>query len=103
QPSQVFLDKPFLDTGLSAYHEVLGEKVQRVALAESYQDCGIALRRLVKFAGAVGVQKSLEIKTTSCSSNPEWWHLFSVGGDRHTSPIDRDYVIPGLEELLAKP
>jgi hypothetical protein len=102
KPNGVFLDQPLADTGLSAYYDALGKDGERVALTEDYQDCGIAVRRLVKFAEAVGVQTRLEITTVCCSSNPQWSYLRSVGGDRYTSPINRDYHIPRLKELIAK-
>jgi hypothetical protein len=101
-PRQVFLDQPFKDTGLSSYYQIL-EKPTRFALADRYQDGQIAITKLVKFAEAVGVQIGLEIATVSCSSNPDWPHLSSVGGDRQRSPIDRDYVISSLDKLLANP
>jgi hypothetical protein len=102
-PAGVFLDDPFMDTGLTAYYDVLGKNAKRAALAESYRDCGMAVRKLAKFAEGVGAQTRLEIATAPCSSNPEWPHLCSVGGDRYTSRIDRDYVIPGLKEILSSP
>jgi len=100
---QVFLDQPFTDTGLSAYYNVLGEGAKRVALAERYQDCGVAIKKLVKFAEAVGAQTRLEITETTCYSNPQWSYLRTVGGERETSPINRDYVIAGIDQLLAQP
>ncbi|MDO9012003.1 MAG: hypothetical protein Q7U78_09395 [Gallionella sp.] len=103
QPCQIFLDQPFMDTGLNAYYDALGEGAKRVALAESYQDCGVAIKKLVKFAEAVGAQTRLEITETMCYSNPQWSYLRSVGGERETSPINRDYVIAGIDKLLAQP
>jgi hypothetical protein len=103
QPSSVFLDQPFLDTGLGTYYEPLSGDANRIALSDGLQECGIAVKRLVKFAEAVGAQTQLEISEASCHWNPQWPHLCSVGGDRHTSPIDRDYVIPRLEELMLNP
>jgi hypothetical protein len=101
-PRQVFLDEPFKTTGLSCYYEIL-ESPSRFALADRYQDGQIPITGLVKFAEAVGVQTQLEIVTVSCSSNPDWPHLSSVGGDRQRSPIDRDYIIPNLDNLLTSP
>jgi len=103
RPSGVFLDKPFLETGLSAYYEALGERAPRVPMANSYSDRGIALKRISKFAEAVGVQTQIEISRTTCRSNPQYGHLRSVPGERYTSPIDLDFVIVGLDTLLTKP
>lgn len=103
KPSGVFLDQPFMDTGLSAYYDALGEATGHNALAEEYQECGVEVKRFVKFAEAVGVQTRLTIKETQCYSNPQWSYLCSVEGERYTSPIDRDYVIEGLEKLFALP
>lgn len=102
QPNQVFLDHPFMDTGLIAYYKALGTDAQRFALAERYHDCGISVARLAKFAQAVGAQTRLQPKETNCCSNPEWGYLCSVGGKR-TSPINRDYEIENLADVLAKP
>ena len=101
-PGHVFLDQPFKDTGLSFYYEIL-ENPTRFALADRYQDGQIAVTNLVKFAEAVGAQTRLEIAIVSCSANPNSSYLHSVSGDRQRSPIDRDYVIRGLETLLANP
>ena len=102
KPGDIFLDAPLVDTDLTAYYNALGDGVKRVALAESYRSCGVAIKRVVKFAEAVGAQTRLEIATVSCSSNPEWSYLSSVGGDRYTSSINRDYDIPKLTEILQK-
>jgi hypothetical protein len=102
-PARIFLDRPFLDTGLTAYFEALGKDAKRVPLASSYQDCGIAMGKLASFAKAVGAQTRLEILAASCASNPDWPYLRSVRGDRSTSRVDRDYFIPGLKEALSKP
>ena len=60
RPDQVFLDAPFLDTGLSTYYEALGKDSGRVALGESYLDCGIEASRVVEFARKVGAKVEVE-------------------------------------------
>jgi len=102
KPNGVFLDQPISDTGLTAYHDAFGEHAKRVALAESYAHCGVSGKRLVRFAEAVGVQTRLEIKEVLCNSNPQYAYLQAVGGERRTSPIDRDYTIVELDRLLTK-
>jgi hypothetical protein len=101
-PSQVFLDQPFKDTGLRFYYDAI-DNPRRFPLSARYEAGQIPLTRLAKFAEAVGAQIQLGIEAVSCSSNPDWEYLQSVGGNRETSPINRDYVIPGLEDLLANP
>lgn len=103
KPNQIFLDRPFIETGLSAYYDALGKSDERVALSDSYQNCGIAIKKIVKFAEAVGAQIQLEIEKTNCFKNPQWPHLRSVGGNQTHTSINRDYVIAGLEKILAAP
>ncbi len=103
QPAGIFLDQPFMDTRLSAYYDAIGTGAKHYALAESYHRCGISVKSIAKFAEAVGASTRLEITSTSCWANPQRTYLHSVMGDRCTSPIDRDYIIAGIEELLATP
>lgn len=102
-PNDIFLDQPFRQTGLSHFHKALGEDAKRVALNESYQNRGIAVERLAKFAEAVGAHTQLEITETTCYANPQWSYLRSVSGERFTSPINCDYKIEGLDNLLETP
>jgi len=103
KPNAVFLDQPFSDTGLAAYYEAFGSGAKCGALADAYQDCAVSIKRLAKFAEAVGGRTQLEISTVSCRSNPQWSELSSVAGDRYTSHIDRDYIIVGIEDMLKTP
>lgn len=102
-PGGVFLDRPFLDTDLRAYYDVFASKAERVDLSKDYEDRGISVKRLVAFAQAVGVQSALTVSEVTCYSNPQWSDLSSAGGDRQTSPINRDYIIKGLDRCLATP
>lgn len=103
KPNGVYLDNPYIDTGLSAYYEVQEDDAKAHPLNDLYQDVGVSLKRVASFAKAVGAKIELRIRTCRCQQNPEWGYLRQVGGERHTSPIDRDYEIDGLEEMLARP
>lgn len=103
KPADTFLDEPFLDTGLTAYYDAFGERAARVPLAVTYADFGISLKRIAKFAETIGSQTQLEIAQVGCRSNPQYPYLLAVPGERYTSPIDRDFVVPGLQTHLAKP
>lgn len=65
-PGAVFLDKPFLETGLSVYYNALtsakgtADGAEPRALAAVYENCGVTVKRLVAFAKAVGVRADLQ-------------------------------------------
>lgn len=103
KPSAVFLDDPFLTTGLSAYYDALGNDAHKMPLALSYLECGVSVEKITKFAKAAGVQTQLEITTTNCNENPQKSYLVSVGGKYMNTSINRDYIITGLSKILAKP
>jgi hypothetical protein len=103
EPRGIFLDEPFMETGLSAYYEAIGGQAKRCALAESYHSCGISVQKIAKFAAAVGAQSRLEIASTTCSANPQRAYLHGVFGDRYGKSINSDYTIQGVDRLLASP
>jgi hypothetical protein len=103
RPRDIFLDEPFLDTGLSVYYRAQGEQAVKYPLASAYTDYGVSMKRITKFAMEVGAQTQLLPTTTQCRWNPEYSYLRAVPGERYTSPIDRDFNIPGMEVLLARP
>lgn len=103
QPKNIYIDKPYLHTGLSAYYKPLKQDSDPVMLHARYLECGIEAKKLSKFAQAVGATASLEIQQDTCEQNPERNHLFSVGGNWTYNGINRDYFIPRLDRLLKSP
>ena len=101
----MYLDAPYLYSGLRVYYEAIGEGSGRKwALSPKYKESGVGPERLAKFAKAVGVQTGLEVVETKCGGNPNWEYLWAVPGRRRwDSSINRDYMIPKLEELLKTP
>ena len=76
KPGIVFLDTPYLDTGLRVYYKALGEGSGRKwALSPKYKESGVGPERLAKFAEAVGVQTRLDVVETSTYENPNWEYL----------------------------
>lgn len=103
-PSDVYLETPFMDTGLRAYYAAKGDDARKFELDESfYQTVGIPLNEVAFLAEATGAIGELQISTCRCYQNPEWSFLSQVGGERRTSPRDRDYEIEGLADLLKNP
>ena len=104
-PNEVYIDSPFMDTGLRGYYEALGDEAEEFALdSRFYQSIGISLKSIANFAKAVGAITKLRISKCSCRMNPEWSHLRQAGGQSFTFyGIDEDYQIIGLKKLLEKP
>lgn len=103
-PSDIFLDSPFQDTGLSAYYALSDEKDHPYhALNEAYQNYGISVEKIVKFALLCGTKTTLDITEVRISENPKYDYLSSVGGLRYTSYINRDYTIKNLMGILENP
>jgi hypothetical protein len=102
-PGGIYLDHPYKQTDLSAYYGRLGDDAECAALHASYKERGIKLEQIGAFAQVVGARTNLKIENRDCRRNPKWDYLRSVGGDRYTSPVDRDFSIPKLSELLKTP
>ena len=102
-PSQVYLDEPFLETGLRAYYQAQGT-AERFALDVWYQSFDVPAKEIAGFARAVGAAAELSIIKVSCDGNPDWDYLRMVRGERFTSSrVDIDYTIAGLVEVLKTP
>ena len=101
-PSQVFIDSPFLETGLSAYYNTLNDDSTTKALSDSYSKCGVANGKLVQFSIAVGVVDKLHVSEIYCSENPEWNYLSGDPG-RYGDRINDDFTIENLDELFKFP
>ena len=103
RPGGLYLDHPYLDTGLEAYYSCLGPESERAALSRSYRTFDM-LAQLIPFARLCGVADRLEIATVNCDHNPEKAYLRSAPGALFTETgIDRDFAIPGLKALFERP
>ena len=105
KPGQVFLDSPYLNTGLRAYYEALGDGSGRKwALSPNYKKAGIALKRIAEFVKKVGVQTKLKLQQQSIPyTHPEKSKLQDSGGWSWSYGINVDYDIPEFNVLLAGP
>ena len=106
KPSGIYLDHPFIDTGLAAYYDALETAATCIPLAGSYQNCGIAAKRLVKFAQSVGAHTALAVqRRSSVGGHPLESHLrsdwYSPSVRRTSSEINEDWDIQSLTTLLA--
>lgn len=102
-PEDIYLDRPYLDTGLSAYYGALTGDAEPKALHARYKKCGIGNKKLAEFAKETGATVSLEIQKDNCSKNPERQYLYSAGGNWTWNGVNRDYFIPHLDEMLKTP
>jgi hypothetical protein len=102
KPAEIYLDWPYLDTGLGSYVDVLGTSVRLVPLADLYQHLPIDVSKVARFAERIGALSSIPLAIVPCSRNPEWRYLRGVPGERYTNPIDRDYAISRFDLLVGK-
>jgi len=103
KPGGIYLDRPYLDTGLFAYYSAIAGDSEPKALHDHYRKCGIEAKKLAEFAKEVGVTVGLKIKSDNCNANPERQYLYSAGGNWTWNGINRDYFIPHLAEILKMP
>ena len=101
----IFLDLPYLDTGLKAYYEALDNDTDRKwALSPKYKESGIELKKIGEFARNVGAQTELEVKEQKIPyRHPKRDYLFSARGERKRNEINTDYTIPAFRDLLYEP
>ncbi len=102
EAQHVFLDAPYLDTGLRVYYEAIGESNRRRwEISSEYQDSGIEAKELGEFAAAVGAQTGFEPQEQRIpSSHPQRVSLWDSGGWSDKYGIDQDYDVPEFEVLL---
>ena len=105
---RVFLDSPYLDTGLSVsyedekYWEMLDNRTVSPYFSLLYKETGIDLKKLGEFAEKLGAKTKLKaIPQGIPSDHPEintdiWWKHYKTS-------INSDYFIPEFEILISKP
>jgi hypothetical protein len=100
--SEIYLDTPYHETGLTEYFEVVRTPSQPVPLAAFYQTLAIDQPKLARFAEKLGAHTKMPVARTSCGKNPRWDYLRSALGERYTSPIDRDFSFDRFNLLAAQ-
>ncbi|MFH2122752.1 MAG: hypothetical protein ABIJ50_04635 [Pseudomonadota bacterium] len=82
RPCDVYLDSPFMETGLNAYYEVIDDdKIECRALSQEYKACGVDLGKIGNFAKKVGAKTLLDIA-------------------KHEGYNSVDYTIEHLKDIL---
>ena len=107
-PSDIYLDAPYLETGLKAYQEVFDEDSEgwKWPLSPKYVQSGVNLERLAKFAKAVGAKTQLEPDNQRIShDHPEYQNLVenALGQWRSDYGTNEDYAMPEFKVLLDLP
>ena len=103
RPGGVYLDAPFLETGLTAYFSPSGSQATRFPLSDNYRKIDLP-GQFIDFALECGVAARLEILEVACTDNPDIEYLQSAPGTVLTKTgTDSDYVIPDLEVLFENP
>ncbi len=110
KPNKIFVDSPYLDTGLTEYYDAISKNSDyfKQALSPNYAKPGsnIDPEDLGKFAEAMGAQTKLEvIKRLIPDNDPNLSYLIdqAEGQWRHNTGNSEDYFIPELKVLYVKP
>ena len=109
--SLIYLDLPYLETGLSVYYEdddymeFVGEKNIAPYFSLNYEKSSIAPKKLGEFAKVLGARTQLEAKRQMIpEDHPGFNYLRSAHGYKWThTGIDEDYSIPEFLILLTNP
>ena len=108
--SLIFLDSPYLETGLKvcyendAYWEYIEEENVDPYFSLDYEESGIDLEQLGKFAEKLGARTKLEVRSQSAlSDHPESNDFGGEGGNWTYTGIDEDYDMPEFQILLDGP
>ena len=100
--SQIYLDRPYVETGMSDYYGIAGLPKGTTALAELYKDLPIDTTKLFRFVESLGAKLHMPVLEVSCRQNPDWDLLRRVPGDRYTSSAaDEDYRLEDFKNLVA--
>ena len=106
----IFLDSPYLETGLQVYYEddeyweFISEENVDPYFSLDYEQSDIDFKKLGKFAEKLGAKTKLEVKPQSAlSDHPESDDFAGEGGNWTRTGIDKDYRIPEFQILLARP
>ena len=107
----IFLDSPYLETALKSYYEddeyweFVCEGNVKPYLSLDYEESDIDLKKLGKFAEALGARTQLETtKQKIPHDHPQFDYLRSAPGYKRTyTGIDEDHSIPEFPILLANP
>ena len=109
--SLIFLDSPYLETGLNVYYEddeyweFIEEENVAPYFSLDYEQSNIDPEKLGKFAKALGARTKLEATLQSTWDHPKGEEFRNQGTGiwRSETGIDEDYRIPEFQILLVNP
>jgi hypothetical protein len=108
KPKNIYLDQPYFGTGLGAYYGSLECYSDMFPLSSFYAKCGLSVEKFQKFVSCIpriGVRMPVERQYIS-SSHPHRKNLlqdYYRRTRRTNTEIDKDWIIPGLSEVLESP
>lgn len=101
RPAYLYIDQPYLDTGLSALFSDNSEEQEKDALWHGYLD--LKNKEFVNFVIDLGVCNKVEIQKSSTYYHQDRQYLHQYSNARNTEyRIDEDYKIEKLEEYFQK-
>lgn len=108
RPENIYLDSPYLETGLQSYYDLVNpnfEEIARFPLSKRFTKLSKEEKeKFIEFANNCGVVAHLVPRRTSCSNNPGSDRLHSTPGVfRAGYGVDQDFVVDQLDVLFNQP
>ena len=101
KPSEIFIDSPFENTNMLAYHRCFGEPKNLAGLSDRYFTPSIDKSKLIEFAISLGAIKDIPVLSTECKENPDRAYLLSASGSRTSKAlIDQDWYIQSFNQIV---
>lgn len=89
RPSGIYLDSPFMETGLRCYYDLPEVNINKKPLSNEYQTSSLSLDDLASFCRRLGAASKMELERCQTS-----WGYAGSGRRQTASGIDEDYQLP---------
>ena len=101
KPCEIFIDSPFEDTDMLAYHRLFNEPKNLAGLSVEYFNANIDNSKLIQFATSLGAIMHIPVVSSSCRENPNRGYLLNAPGAKVSkAAVDQDWNIRSFNQIV---
>ena len=101
RPCEIFIDSPFEDTDMLAYHRLFNEPKNLAGLSVEYFNANIDNSKLISFATSLGAMMHIPVVSASCQDNPNRGYLVNAPGAKVSKAVvDQDWHIKSFNQMV---